>query len=105
MTASPPNPHAGIDAENRERDRQLAALIRRRPEIIARGQENLRRWETRWGSLNAAWQEWSVVLRILTPAQLADFLESSTPKANRLRQSSPFLGILDEKDSHAAGAT
>src|SRR5262249_29968979 len=31
-----------------------------------------------------------------SPAQLADFLEEDTPKANRLRQSSPFLGVLEQ---------
>jgi len=38
------------------------------------------------------------VLRMLTPAQVADFLESATPMANRLRQSSPFLGVLTEPE-------
>src|SRR5437773_12577671 len=91
-----PNPHAQIDAENRERDRRLAALIRRRPAVIDCARQNLSNWETRWGERTPAWEEWAQLLHILTPLQLAEFLESSTPKANRLRQSSPFVGISDE---------
>ncbi|MBI3876853.1 MAG: hypothetical protein HY300_13030 [Verrucomicrobia bacterium] len=91
-----PNPHARIDEENRERDRRLAALIRRDPVVVEIAKENLRSWATRWGDSTSAWQEWAQLLRMLTPTQLADFLESSTPKANRLRQSSPFLGVLNK---------
>src|SRR5437867_7596971 len=97
------NPHARIDAENRERDRRLAALVRQHPEVIELGRSNLRDWAAHWGKSNPAWEEWAQLLRMLTPAQLADFLESSTPKANRLRQSSPFLGVLEDKDSNARG--
>ena len=102
------NPHAGIDAENRERDRRVAMLIRRQPEVINHARRNLKKWAARWGELTPAWLEWEQLLRMLTPAQVADFLESSTPKANRLRQSSPFIGILEPRandtaaDLHAA---
>ena len=90
------NPHAQIDAENRERDRELAALIRRDPAVLERARRNLELWSARWGHTNPAWAEWAQILRMLTPGQVADFLESTTPKANRLRQSSPFLGLRDE---------
>jgi len=102
-----PNPHAHIDAENRERDRRLAAAIRRDARIITAARRNLEQWEQRWGRLNPAWQEWDQLLRMLTPAQVADFLESTTPKANRLRQSSPFIAVLEQEEpssdpAHAA---
>ena len=90
-----PNPHAAIDQANRAQDRRLAACIRRDPAVIDLARENLRAWSARWHGLHPAWQEWAHILHMLTPAQLADFLESSTPKAARLRQSSPFLGVLE----------
>lgn len=102
------NPHEQIDTENRQRDRRLATLIRRNPGAIELARVNLERWAARWGASNPAWEEWGQVLRMLTPAQLADFLESRTPKADRLRQSSPFLGVLGAAepqvvpDEHAA---
>ena len=89
-----PNPHAAIDAENYERDRRLAALIRRDPGVIALAKRNLESWEKRWGELAPPWQEWRQLLVMLTPDQVAEFLESRTPKANRLRQSTPFIGVL-----------
>ena len=97
-----PNPHAAIDEGNMERDRKLAALIRRNPSVIGRAQHNLQQWEAHWKQLNPAWEEWRTLLRMLTAEQVADFLESATPKANRLRQSSPFLGVLQDHDPVAA---
>jgi len=93
------NPHAQIDAENRERDRRIAELIRRHPEAVEAGRRNLQAWAARWGEPTPAWREWAQLLRMLSPEQVADFLESTTPKANRLRQSSPFLGVLEKTDS------
>lgn len=93
-----PNPHRLIDEANRERDARLAALIRHHPELIELARKNLQRWAVRWDELTPAWKEWAQLLQMLTPAQLADFLESPTPKAHRLRQSSPFLGVLEEAD-------
>src|SRR5213596_2212180 len=99
------NPHALIDAENRERDRRLAALIRRRPDVVGLAQRNLRDWAARWGQLTPPWEEWAQLLKMLSPAQIADFLESTTPKAERLRQSSPFLGVLEEVESSVPSGT
>lgn len=89
-----PNPHHQIDEENRERDRRLAELIRRNPGTIELARANLQRWVAHWGGSTPAWKEWEHVLNMLTPNQIADFLESRTPMAERLRQSSPFLGVL-----------
>jgi hypothetical protein len=103
-----PNPHSRIDEENRERDRRLAALIRMRPEVIELAKRNLKNWIGRWAIPEPAWEEWSQLLGMLTPEQVAAFLESTTPKANRLRQSSPFIGVVegaetcDAADPHAA---
>ena len=96
------NPHAKIDEENRQRDRRLAVLIRRHPETIARARQSLQDWAVRWGQLNPAWNEWAQLLQMLTSEQVADFLESSTPKAERLRQSSPFLGVVEELQDFGA---
>ena len=87
------NPHAEIDAANYEKDRKIAGLIRLDPAVIAVARENLASWAEKWGGLSPAQQEWAKILRMLTPEQVAAFLESTTPKANRLRQSSPFKGV------------
>ncbi len=96
-----PNPHAAIDRANLNRDRATAAAIRRHPELIQTARENLERWLRQEGeSADPVLLEWKDILFFLTPDQLADFLESEAPKANRLRQSSPFAGVL-ESASHA----
>ena len=101
--------HAHIDAANLAHDRATAEAIRRRPELIDLARANLARWIAREGSsVHPALQEWSDILHFLGPNQLADFIASDTPKTNRLRQSSPFIGILRraaELDCHAAAST
>ncbi len=37
--------------------------------------------------------EWLDVLRLLDPEQIADFIESETPRARRLRSSSPLVWL------------
>jgi hypothetical protein len=90
-----PNAHENIDRANLQHDRAVAAALRQYPELIEVAQENLARWARKDGeSIHPALAEWQDILFFLRPDQVADFLESETPKANRLRQSSPFIGIL-----------
>lgn len=42
--------------------------------------------------------EWHAILHRLTRAEIARFLVSDTPKARRLRQSTPFAGALAEAE-------
>jgi len=87
--------HAGIDRQNLEHDRATAAALRRHPQLVAVARANLQRWVTHCGAkVHPALAEWRDIMSMLTVEQLADFIESDTPKANRLRQSSPFVGIL-----------
>jgi hypothetical protein len=90
-----PNCHEHIDRANLEHDRATAAALRRHPELIQVARDNLTRWMARDGdTVHSALAEWVDILFFLRPDQLAAFIESETPKANRLRQSSPFIGIL-----------
>ena len=93
------NPHARIDQINLAMDRLIAGKIRANPHYVEIAKANLARWKAQaHGELAPAHQEWELALRFLTPTELADFLESETPKANRLRQSSPFAGVLTEAE-------
>jgi hypothetical protein len=38
--------------------------------------------------------EWQRILEYLSASEIASFLTSDTPLARRLRQSSPFMGLL-----------
>ena len=97
-----PNPHRAIDAENRERDRRTAAALRADSGLVRVAQRNLSRWlAAEAGRPHPALVEWQAILEFLTPAEVADFLESRTPRAERLRQSSPFVRMVEESEMRA----
>ena len=100
-----PNPHQAIDAANRERDRLVAAALRSDPGLVRVAQENLSRWlAAEAGRPHPALMEWQAILEFLTPVEIADFLESRTPRADRLRQSSPFVRMMEESEARAGVA-
>ena len=80
-------------------DRATADKIRRDPSLIEIAKANLRRWmQHDAGFVHPVHAEWRDILNFLTPEEIADFIESDTPKANRLRQSTPVTGILSEEE-------
>lgn len=100
-----PNPHQALDAANRERDRRVAAALRSDTGLVCVAQRNLSRWRAaEAGRPHPVLVEWQAVLEFLAPAEVADFLESRTPKAERLRQSTPFVGMLEESAARAGVA-
>ena len=99
-----PNPHAEIDRENREHDRRIAAALRADPELVEIARANLKRWLERDGMKpHSALLEWQAILDFLTPDEIAAFLESRTPKAERLRQSSPFIAFPSDEECITSG--
>lgn len=91
--------HAGIDRLGLAFDRASAAKIRERPELVEVIKANLRRWMAVDGErVHPAHLEWQDALFFLKPHELADFIASDTPKANRLRQSTPVVGLLTEAE-------
>lgn len=71
--------------------RRAAAEIRRDPRFIEEAAARLERWLQRSGDPpDPALVEWRIALAALDPDQLAAFLESPTPRAKRMRISSPF---------------
>ena len=101
MTIS--NPHARIDAENRGRDRRSAAALRAHPELAQIARDNLQRWlRADRQARHPALLEWEAILDFLVTDELAAFLEGRTPKAERLRQSSPFIGLEEEEPAALA---
>ncbi len=81
--------HAVI-AKKIERDRRLLNIPR----------NNLKRWRQRWNEDAPAWHvEWQEILRRPWP-EIASLITEPSEEAARLRQSSPFAGVLsaDERD-------
>lgn len=80
------------ELRNTEIHRRVAAEIRRDPRIIEQAAARLERWMLRDGDPpDPALVEWKTALQMLDPEQLANFLESPTPRAKRMRISSPFF--------------
>jgi hypothetical protein len=76
----------------------VADKIRSRPELLDVARENLRRWSTVNGSLPPALEEWREILETWTPENILSLLCDPGDEATRLRQSSPFGGILSEME-------
>lgn len=87
--------HAAIDRRNAKQDHLLAVRLRQDRRVLRRAQANLNRWMARDGKrVRPVFAEWCRLLERLSANELADFLISDTPLARRLRQSSPFAGLL-----------
>lgn len=94
--------HKVIDRVNAAQDRLIAARLRRNGRILRESRMNLRRWMARDGkSIRPVFAEWHQILHRLTAGEIADFLVSDTPRARRLRQSSPFAGALTDVERRA----
>jgi len=76
--------------------RSVAARLRQRPGLLRVAHENLARWK----ALNAnapallrCYSEWEQILK--RPLEdICDLLTADTEEARRLRQNSPFAGVL-----------
>lgn len=92
-----------------ERSRALAGAIlehlRRAPTLVGRALHTIDRWErvpNRGGqATDPLCQEWRAILTTMPVEALLAFLVSPSEEATRLRQSSPFVGILSPNERAA----
>ena len=92
--------HELIDEISLELGRRTAARLRQQPELLQLAQENL----ARWSRLNAnapallrCYEEWREILQHpLT--DICQLLSSESEAACRLRQNSPFAGVLRARE-------
>lgn len=90
-----------------ERSRALGAAVgehlRLDPSLVNCAREQLDRWEANARTNNdrrvlPALQEWRALLDSFTLDQLIALLREDSTRAARLRQSSPFAGLLPEEE-------
>lgn len=107
--------HELTDQISLEMGRRAAARLRQQPELIHLAVDNL----DRWSRLNAdapsllrCYQEWRILLN--SPLEeICAWLCADNEEARRLRQNSPFAGVLSAREvwklkqdfRHAAPAT
>jgi len=87
--------HCLLDARSLALHCKMAQKISRDPHLLDVARHNLTRWRARSiGELPQHLVEWRQMLDRPWP-EIAAFMTSTTDKATRLRQSSPFAGVLD----------
>ena len=86
--------HRLIDERSLTFDRLIAAKLRSHPALVEKARSNLARWlETCSAGARPALLEWQ---RLLSGPidELLVLMEATDERSTRLRQSSPFCGIL-----------
>ncbi len=91
--------HEWIDQRSLALDRLIADKLERRPDLLQVAHQNLERWitESRGRPLRAH-LEWRDLLARTPLPELLRLLRSETEEARRLRQSSPFAGLLSPEE-------
>jgi hypothetical protein len=91
---APYSSHRLLEARSLAMHAFIVHKIEREPKLLEIAHANLERWRKRWNDEPPAWfQEWRAILRRPWPEIAARITEPSEDAA-RLRQSSPFAGVL-----------
>jgi hypothetical protein len=92
--------HAVHDAVGLELARRIAVGLSAHPEWIELAKENLRRWSQRncdSPHLMVCYNEWRAILG-RPVEEIRDVLLQETDEGQRLRQNSPFAGVLSPQE-------
>ncbi|MGH7153204.1 MAG: hypothetical protein ACREF3_04685 [Acetobacteraceae bacterium] len=89
--------HGRLDERSLALHRLVAQKVRTNPALLDKARSNVRRWQESRGSPSFALAEWEQILNGSVD-QVTKFLVERSEKATRLRQSSPFTGILTEAE-------
>jgi hypothetical protein len=88
------NPHTAIDARSLEMDRLIAQRLRGNPAVLDKARSVLAKWMASCdASVRPAFEEWRAILDGPLSEVFA-VLEGEDERSRRLRQSSPFCGVL-----------
>lgn len=93
--------HAARDQRALRLSEAIVELLENDPSIVRRAARHLERLiKDEPGAAAEDLREWRAILETYSPERLNRFLVSTSPRANRLRQSSPFFAVLtaDERD-------
>ena len=94
--------HIRIEERSIALHRAIADRIRTNPRLMEKARENLQKYLDQFAQENSPapkyLTEWQDILTHRPREAVLEFLVSSGEKAGRLRQSSPFAGILTPKE-------
>jgi len=98
---TPMNPHSAIDARSLEMDRLIARRLRENPAVLDKARSVLAKWMASGdASVRPVFAEWHAILNGPISGVFAA-LEGEDERSVRLRQSSPFCGILSPAERTA----
>jgi hypothetical protein len=89
--------HTRLDERSLALHQLVAQKVLAVPALLGKARANVRRWQESHGSPSFALAEWEQILSGPVD-QVAEFLVERSERATRLRQSSPFTGILTEAE-------
>ena len=92
--------HELIDEISLELCRRTAARLREQPSLLQLAQDNLARWSQQNSNAPAllrCYEEWRGILN-RPLAEICAVLTSTTEEGQRLRQNSPFAGVLSARE-------
>jgi hypothetical protein len=92
--------HRRLDERSLALHRLIAQKLQAAPALLERARDNLRRWQQAKPIPSPALTEWEHIMSNPVDEVVA-FLVERSERATRLRQSSPFCGILTEAERRA----
>lgn len=93
--------HQFLDWVNLTLHREIAARLKADAEtVLARARQNIQRWmPAHVGTISeSALTEWEHLLATKTPLELVAIITEDSDEGQRLRQSTPFTGILTQAE-------
>jgi hypothetical protein len=89
--------HSRVEERSLAMHRLVARKVLADPALLDKAREAVRRWQRMDGSPRLALTEWEGILSGPVD-EVARFLTERSERATRLRQSSPFCGILTDSE-------
>ena len=90
--------HRLLEARSLAMHAVIAQKIERDPKLLDVPRNNLKRWNTRWEAEAPAWyDEWCGIMNRPWP-EIAAIITELSEEGARLRQSSPFAGVLSAEE-------
>jgi Protein of unknown function (DUF3018) len=90
--------HKLLEARSLAMHAVIARKIERNPALLEIPKSNIERWSARWPEGAPAWlDEWRKLLKQPWP-RIAALITELSERAARLRQSSPFAGVLSNQE-------
>ena len=98
------NQHDRLDEIRRRMAVAAAKKVDEDLTLLEVPRRNIRRWAELWGYMMSAYAEWSDILERPWP-EIRGLLIADNEDSRRLRQSTPFVGILTSRERKAIHAT